>query len=101
MLNTSEFTKYMSNTYEAEELQEIATHGCASACPAGMIYYTETLALFDEYKHDLFEIIENWKDVTGEAPNITMTDGFVQFANAVVWFCAEVVASELSETEEE
>jgi hypothetical protein len=37
----------------------------------------------------------NWQEETGEAPNIKLTGGFAQFANAVVWFCAEIVAYEM------
>lgn len=100
MKHTNTFVQYMADSYETEELKEIAEHGCASGCADGMIYYSETRALFDQHKDDLFEIIENWAEETGETPNLKITDGFTQFANAVVWFCAEVTAYEMTQGEE-
>ena len=95
MKHSNAFVQYMADTYDSDELREIAEHGCASGCASGMIYYSETIALFDKYRDDLFEIMENWQEETGEAPNIRLCDCFTSFANTVVWFCAEVVAVEL------
>lgn len=99
MTHTNTFVQFMVDNYETSELQDIAQHGCASGCASGMIYYSETQALFEQYKDDLFEIMENWAEETGESPSIKITDGFTQFANAVVWFCAEVTAYELTQGE--
>lgn len=100
MTHSNQFVQFMADTYEADELREIAEHGCASGCAGGMIYYSETIALFDKYRDDLFEIMENWQEETGEAPNIKLTDGFTSFANAVVWFCTEVTAYEMTQGDE-
>jgi len=100
MSHSNQFVQFMADTYEAEELQDIAHHGCASGCAGGMIYYSETIALFDKYRDDLFEIMENWQDETGETPRIPLGDGFTQFANAVVWTCAEIVAYEMTQGDE-
>jgi len=90
----------MADTYEAEELQDIASHGCASGCAGGMIYYSETIALFDKHRDDLFSIMDNYACETGiiGLPEYVQENSatFTSFANAVVWFCAEVVAYELS-----
>lgn len=93
------FTKFMQETYEHNELADIATQGCASGCASGMIYYSETIALFDKYRDDLFEIMDNYASDMGQPPDISITDGFTQFANNVLWFCAEVVAYNLTQGE--
>lgn len=103
MQNT--FKQYMTDTYTHNELAEIAQHGCESGCAATMIYYSDTEKLFDQYRNDLFEIMSNWMDETGEdstsLPDYVAkrTGTFTLFANAVVWFCAEIVAWEKTQGE--
>lgn len=103
MANT--FKQYMAENYEHNELAEIALHGCASGCASGMIYYSETIALFDKYRDDLFEIMGDCQESMGEScdnlPEYVAKNGatFATFANAVVWFCAEVVAYEKTQGE--
>lgn len=103
MQNT--FKQYMAGTYTHNELAEIAHHGCESGCATTMIYYSDTEKLFDQYRDDLFEIMSNWMDETGQDSTglpdyVTKRTGtFRLFANAVVWFCAEVVAWEKTQGE--
>lgn len=94
---TNRFAAYMQENYSHNELADICNHGCASCAPSGMIYYSETTALFDEYRNELFEIIADYQDSMGEPetyPSYIMKNGgtFATFANSVVWFCAEIVA---------
>ena len=100
MSHSNAFVRFMSETYAADELQDIATHGCESGCAGGMIYYSETIALFDKYRDELFEIMDNYRMETGLDESLpdyvdSRSGTFATFANAVVWFCAEVVANEL------
>lgn len=106
MPHANAFVQFISDTYELEELQDIASHGCESGCAGGMIYYSETVALFDKYREELFEIMSNYQAETGlyecgDLPDYVRkhSDTFQTFANAVVWFCAEVVAYELTQGE--
>lgn len=101
MKQTINFSQFIADTYEIDELQDIATHGCASGCAGGMIYYSETIALFDKYRDELFEIISNYQDETGtpdELPQYINENAgtFATFANAMVWMAAEIVAFELT-----
>ena len=99
---SNDFTKFMQETYEHNELADIATHGCASGCAGGMIYYSETVALFDKYRDDLFEIMASYRDEIGTdcLPDyVKNPDTFTSFANSVVWFCAEIVAYNLTQGE--
>lgn len=103
MSNT--FKAYMQSNYTHNELADIAQHGCESGCATGMIYYAETEALFDLYRDDLFEIMSDWQAETGgdstDLPDYVAkrTGTFTLFANAVVWFCAELIAWELTQGE--
>ena len=96
---TNAFAAWMLATYEHNELADICNHGCISGCASGMIYYSETIALFDKYRDDMFDMMAEYQESTGDfekLPAYVRTNGatFATFANAVVWFCAEVVAYE-------
>ena len=99
MNHENAFVRFMSETYAADELQDIATHGCESGCAGGMIYYSETIALFDKYRDELFEIMDDYACETGiiGLPDYVKqySATFTSFANAVVWAAAEIVANEL------
>lgn len=96
MSNT--FKQWMSEQYEAEELHDIATHGCASVAPRGMIYYTETTALYDQYGEELHRVYGDYVEEIGEPVAYVMENmGEVSmFKNALVWFIAELYAQELA-----
>ena len=93
------FKQYMTEHFEQSELKDIAEYGCASVAPGGMIYYTETMALYDEHKEALHEILNEHMENTGDVPKYINDSlwSFSQFANAMVWLCAELVAYELVE----
>lgn len=98
------FKAYMQENYTHNELADIAQHGCESGCASGMIYYTETTALFDLYRDDLFEIMDNYRMETGLDESLpdyvdSRSGAFATFANAIVWFCAELIAYELTQGE--
>ena len=100
MNHENAFVRFMSETYAADELDDIATHGCESGCASGLIYYSETIALFDKYRDEMFEMMSEYQESTGDFENLpayvrTNADNFASFANSVVWFCAEIVANEL------
>jgi hypothetical protein len=94
----SEFKQYMQDHFELDELRDIARHGCASMAPGGMIYYYETTDLYLNYKDSLHEILDSHMENTGETPKYILDrlGDFTQFANAMVWLCAEIIAYELT-----
>lgn len=101
MTHANKFVQFIADTYEADELKDIARHGCASCAPGGMIYYSETVALFDQYRDELFEIVTNYQEETGndnELPQYINENAgtFATFANAMVWMATEIVAFELT-----
>ena len=108
MNHENAFVRFMSETYAADELEDIAQHGCESGCAGGMIYYSETVALFDKYRDDLFDIVNDYMEEIGDYedsgfPHYVRKNAgtFNTFANAMVWTAAEIVANELINKEQE
>ena len=93
------FYQWMKDTYEYEELKDIATYGCVNGF-SGLIYYTETTELYNEFKDELHEKLGEWMDEVGETPDFVVKElgSFTHFANALVWFVAEMYANEISQT---
>ena len=94
----STFKQYMRATFDLDTLKDISEHGCASVAPAGMIYYYETTDLYLNHKDALHEILNEHMENTGDTPKYILDNlgDFTQFANAMVWLCAELVAYELT-----
>jgi hypothetical protein len=91
------FEQYLTENYTTTELQDIARHGCQGGVP-GMIYYKETSALYDEYAEDLHDIVDIFISEQGYFPEfISKNIGSKSlFYNAMVWFCAEITAMNLT-----
>ena len=91
------FKQWMQDTYDQEQLKDISQYGCVNGV-SGLIYYTETNAIYDQYSHELHEVLGEWIDSMGETPTfITKELGNAStFKNAVVWFVAELYANEMS-----
>lgn len=94
------FKTWMTDNYEHNELADIANHGCSGGV-GGMIYYTETEALYKRFAEDLHCVLAEYHDEVGEMPDYVTSElgDFVRFANAVVWFAAEWVAKEITQGE--
>lgn len=103
----NDFREYIKSNY-AENLPDIAQHGCSGGV-SGMIYYSETVKLFDEYRDDIFEILGEMADEMGQTiPELIAgfngaadVGNFQQFANLCVWASVEEIArQERAATEE-
>lgn len=95
------FRNHMIQNYEPQELREIVKYGCINGSAGTMVYYSQTIALYGQYTEELHTIISDWCESVGETPEYltkALSEGFTSFANAVVWFCAEVIAEELTAT---
>jgi hypothetical protein len=92
------FKDWLLNTYDHDELQAIAEHGCANYAPSGMIYYHETRELYNRFADDIHEIVGEYVASMGEMPK-TLIDNFdsaTSFQNAMVWLATELVAYDLT-----
>jgi ubiquinone biosynthesis protein UbiJ len=95
------FKQWMIETYSHNEMADMANHGCSGGV-GGMIYYTETAALYRRFADDLHELLSEYHGDTGTLPKtITedLTEGATQFQNSMVWFGAEYVAYQLTQGE--
>jgi hypothetical protein len=94
----SSFYEWMENTYDQDELEEIAQHGCASGCAAGLIYYSETSAIYHEHAEELHERVGEYIAMVGDIPSFIIENfnSASHFRNAMVWLVAEIYAQELS-----
>jgi hypothetical protein len=92
----SQTFKQFIQSYDKDTIQDIADHGCASACVSDMIYYQETAALYDKHCEELHDVLDDFKDNFGEWPDYVVNNlGSVSlFKNAVVWLVAEIYAQE-------
>jgi hypothetical protein len=96
MKNT--FREYIK-TELADYLPDIARYGCAGGFP-GLTYYKDTVALFDQYRDDIFEILGEMADGMGQnIPELIASfngaadvGNFAQFANLCVWAATEEIA---------
>jgi hypothetical protein len=98
MSNT--FKTWLQNEYEHNTLADIANHGCAGGI-GGLIYYKETEAVYKEHQEALHDILNEYKEAIGEWPDYVVKElgNASCFMNAVVWFCAEWVAQEITQGE--
>ena len=92
----------MADTYSKDELREIAEHGCVSGCASTLIYYHDTNALYDHHAEELHEMVADYMQEFGTMPDFIGLEfgSLTQFKNAVVWFCAELIAWEVTNAEE-
>lgn len=92
------FKDWLNNQYSSDELLEIAQHGCVSGCAHGMIYYSETSALYQEFADDIHEIVGDYVDSLGEMPSplLESINSAVNFQNNMVWLATEILAYDLT-----
>ena len=99
---TTEFNTFYDymKSYSREELQDITIHGCVSGCAGGLVYYSDTVAMYEKFHDELHDKLGEWIDEIGETPVFITEhlDSYPHFANAVVWFVAEQYANEIVQT---
>lgn len=100
MQTNNAFKQWLIDNYEHNQLADIANHGCQGGV-CGMIYYTETEALYKRFAEDLHSVVAEYHDATGLNPEYVTEElgDYVRFANAIVWFAAEWLAQEITQGE--
>ena len=91
-------TEKILQTYNKEELKEIADHGCQSGVCSQHIYYGDTIQFYETFETDILdELVLNYgydllNDLFKDADaNLTI------YKNSVVWAFIEMVAFEAVE----
>ena len=102
-MNLSPAVKSILNTYDSEELSDIANHGCESGVASSHIYYSETSEFFDKYEEDIYDSL---RDIFGDNflfELVTDCHDMTDMKNKLVWTFIELVAHDYinSMTDEE
>ena len=103
-MNYATFKDFMISTYNLEELQDIASHGCQSGCAGTLIYYSDTNDSYDRFAEEIHTVISDEVENFGEVPEYlknALAEPLHIFKNNLVWFVAETYAFELSNQTEE
>lgn len=106
-LNT--LKEWMANQYDAKELKDIVEHGMSQR-RTSMIYYHETLPLYDRYHKDIWELLNYEADSQfhgsmGKMLNLLEAECNISndatFKNSIIMFAAETIARQLTDHLEE
>ena len=91
------FKQWIKDNYSHNEMANMANYGCTGGV-VGMIYLTQTEAIYKRFAHELHEIIAEYKDQTGEFPSYIVNDldNYPSFMNSMVWLGAEWASHELT-----
>lgn len=93
-MNLSPAVKSILKTYDSEELNDIANHGCVSGCASSHIYYSETSSFYNKYEEDVNDYL---RDIYGEDflfHLVTDCHDMDDMKNKLVWTFIELVASD-------
>ncbi len=96
------FKAWMQHQFERDELADMVNHG-VNAGFNGLIYYTETMELYQQFYKDIWKMLNEEADNQGISPLKMMADfGGAEsvcnretFENLLVWFCAEKQAYDI------
>lgn len=101
------FRAWMKGNFNKGELRDIANHG-ADAGWGGLTYTKDTVELFDAYGDEIWDMAYETAQDMGE-PNVLtmagkfnradMADNLDGFKNLMVWFAAEQIAREETDTD--
>lgn len=104
------FKEWMADQFDRGELKDMINHGVVNGFP-GLITYTQTNNLYDEYKDEIWQMLYDDAEDMGNANVLELIASFNgakdvgsddQFKNLLVWYAAEKIASRLvDETEDE
>jgi hypothetical protein len=90
---------YLKQQYSYNQLADIANYGCSGGV-SGLIYTSDCVALYEEFKYDCHKTIIEYQDMTGEKgfPK-WIQDGYQDydgFANSMIWFAVEWIAQDIT-----
>jgi hypothetical protein len=95
------FKQWLLNEYDPLTIVDIAEAGCDQGF-SGMIYYKETSALYERFKHDIWDILEEEAKEYGYACALEMLShwynsplSIASLEQYLVWAAAEITAREL------
>ena len=93
-MNSNSAVQSILDTYDIEDLTNIAEHGCQSGCASSHIYYTETSAFYDKYEEEVNDYL---RDIFGEDfmfEMVTECHDLTDVKNKLTWSFIELVAQD-------
>lgn len=101
------FKEWMLSNFSRDELADMCRHG-ANVGWHGLIYYSETTKLYQQYKDEIWEMLYEDAESFGMSPielinnfqtakSVTNAD---QFENLLIWYGAEKIAYDTVENNE-
>jgi len=100
------FKDWMKNQFDHDELVSLCEHGAQGGF-SGLIYYFETNALYDQYRDDIWDMLEEDRESFGMKTCAELIASFngakdvasdQQYKNLLVWYAAERIAFELTQS---
>ena len=89
----STFRRWFDKKMDSDTRRCIREYGVAATAPCGLIYYSETTALYQLYKDEIWEIVlDCCNGRIGDLIEKHDLSGPVQFENWMVWTAAEIIA---------
>ena len=89
------FTDWFSDNVDNDSCKELNRMGALQAAPPGLIYYSETVPLYNEFANDIWDIVLQdgitLQELIGDHDFYGRA---TQFANFMVWCAAERLAFE-------
>ena len=101
------FKKWMLNQFTHNELADLCNHGAQNGF-SGLIYYPETTALYNQYRDDIWDMLEEDRIQLGYQTCLELIASFNgaknvgsenQYKNLLVWYAAERIAFEITQGE--
>ena len=101
------FKDWMKNQFTHNELADLCNHGAVNGF-GGLIYYHETTALYEQYRDDIWAMLEEDREEFGMQTCSELIASFngakdvasdEQYKNLLVWYLAERIAFEITQGE--
>ena len=99
-MTTNYAVKSILNTYDSDELRDIANHGCQSGCAREHIYYSDTTEFFNTFEADIQEYLADNFGEDFMFHLVTDCHDMNDMKNKLVWTFIELVASSFNEVME-
>ena len=90
----SYFTDWFADNITNDDCKYILEYGICAAAPSGLIYYSETVALYKEYWNEIWDIVLEDDITIQDCIRDQDLRSATQFANHMVWAATEKLAFE-------
>lgn len=96
--------EYILESFEEEEIINVAHHGCASVCVGGLIYYNETSAFHDKFEEEIWDLVYSQSEEMGYDNCLSFIASFngskdvgslFQLKNLLCWYAVEYTCQQL------